>query len=333
MAASLNAKPNELRAEAIKKDDPSLMEQAIEIASRPNFRMSVQDLIKRTMRRATANGAIKVLTYLLDHGADVEAVRSHETLPWTGDLVENDVDYDYNKPHMDVLEILVAHGWDVNTHEGDQGCGTLLWSVLRYPELVQWCLDHGARVDIPEWNPDMHKAPYNPPRFDADGTEQETVVAPRNPVTVLGYAARYASIETFELLRARGAPLDPRTLHIAAECNRLDMVRHLVDVVGLDVNAFVYHIGEMCTTPLCCLAAAPKGYKEAYSAVITFLLDRGADPDQPWGMPGSALYCSPKLCAEAFHGDSFLNTVKAWQAKQQGGGADESVPETKQADD
>ncbi|SMY24125.1 unnamed protein product [Zymoseptoria tritici ST99CH_1A5] len=331
MAASLSAKLNELRAEAITKDDPSLMEQAIEIASQPNFRMSVQDLIKRTMRRATANGATKVLTYLLDLGADVEAVRSHETFPWTGDLVENDADYDYNKPHMDVLEILVAHGWDVNTYDSDQGGTPLLWSVLRYPELVQWCLDHGARVDDPDYRPHALGYSCDPPQFTADGTETRHS-APRGPLTILGRAATDASVETFELLRARGAPMDPRTLHIATECGRLDMVRHLVDVVGLDVNAIEYHLGDCCATPLCYLAHPPRGNNENYRAVTTFLLERGANPDLPSGLPGCPIMDSANLCAQQFHSEVFLNAVKAWQAKQQSDGADEGVPDTKQTD-
>jgi len=98
--------------------------------------------------------------------------------------------------------------------------------VVQDSNLVRWCLDHGARrVDIPT----------DSLRMNADGTTSYTTGRPRP--TILGAAAAKGTIETFELLRSLGAPLDRRTLHIAVEKRRMDMIRHLLEVVGLDVNA------------------------------------------------------------------------------------------------
>ena len=91
------------------------------------------------------------------------------------------------------------------------------------PSLIQWCLDHGAHVTYPE----SDSAPTPP---------------------VLEIVAKRGTLDTFKLLREKGAPLGKRTLHRATEAaayadtpekldQRLKMVRFLVEEVGLDVNA------------------------------------------------------------------------------------------------
>ena len=180
-----------------------------------------------------------MLSYLLDRGADVGTLSASDIIPTHDDSV---------KPSHEVLEILIAHGWDVNTQGPRHTSWPLLWQVVRYPEVVTWCLNHGASVDIPD----------DPPRVNTDGTYSRTDL-PRPPI--LGMAASSGTVETFELLRSRGAPLDPRTLHLAVEraalhaprgasdrsapyTRRMVMVRHLVDVAELDVNAVERQIGN-----------------------------------------------------------------------------------------
>lgn len=295
----------------------SLMEQAISIASKPNSRHAAQDVAQRGLRRSAARRAVHVLNYLVDHphGADVAALSA-------SDILATD---DMDKPSQEILKILVAHGWDINT----QGRGKipghewpLLWYVVRYPDLVRWCLDHGARVVIPD-NPD------NPP-YVTNGLQCRTG---QPSITILGMAASFGSVETFELLRAKGAPLDPQTLHRAVGqatiyapkegsepssfyTQRMDMVRHLVDVVNLDVNAIQHQLGRECSTPLCIVAGRPTN--QIFRELVYFLLDRGADPN---------LNCKtqediPKwpnamVCAQSHGNMSFLQAVKDWQIEKQ----------------
>jgi len=133
----------------------------------------------------------------------------------------------------------MAHGWDINSY-GIHGTYSepLLWKVLSHPELVKSCLYHGARVDLDD--------PEN-----------------GGPRPILERAAVHGNVETFELLRSRGAPLSPRVLpmvvraaddYVAMDSDSpslaserraryemsLNMVRHLIDVVGLDVNVLSY---------------------------------------------------------------------------------------------
>lgn len=303
-----------LSIEACRADDVSLMEQAISIASQPNSRNTVQEVVQRGLRRSAARSAVHVLHYLLDRGADVAILSA-------SDILAND---DMVKPSQEVLEILIGHGWDINTQGTRHTSWPLLWFVVEYPDLVTWCLDHGARVDIPE----------DPPQINADGTQSRKGL-PRP--TILGMAASSGSVETFELLRARGAPFDPRTLHRAVEqatisapkegsdrcssyTHRMDMVRHLVDVLKLDVNAVKHQIGGQCSTPLCCVARRPTS--QDFRELVYFLLDRGADPNLDGEVQKGFKWSSPITCAQSCGNMRFLQAVEEWQASKQGDGTD-----------
>jgi hypothetical protein len=309
--AGRSSNPMTLCIEACKADDVSLMEQAISIASKSNSSHAVQDVVQRGLRRSAARGAVHVLNYLVDHphGADVAALSA-------SDIMVND---DMAKPSQEILEILVAHGWDINTQgPGKITSWPLLWHVVEYPDLVRWCLDHGARVDIPD----------NPPQVK-DGVQSRTGVP---PPTILGMAASSGSVETFELLRAKGAPLDPRTLHRAVEqatilapkegsepssfyTHRMDMVRHLVDVVKLDVNAVQHQLGRQCSTPLCIVAGRPTN--QIFRELVYFLLDRGADPNLNCKTQEDTNWPSAIACAQSCGNMRFLQAVKDWQAEKQ----------------
>lgn len=282
------------------------------MASEPNSRHAVQDVVQRGLSRSARRRAVHVLSYLVDHlhGADVAAISAPE-------IVSND---DMGKPSQEVLEILVAHGWDINTRgPGDATRWPLLWHVVRYPDLVRWCLDHGARVDIPE----------NPPKVNGNVESRTGVPRP----TILGAAASSGSVETFELLRAKGAPLDPRTLHRAVEqatasapkegeepgsfyTQRMDMIRHLVDVVKLDFNAIKRQLGSSCSTPLCIVAGRPTN--QIFRELVYFLLDRGADPNLNCRTQEDP-HCWPSamVCAQTCGNGRFLEAVEEWQAEKQ----------------
>ncbi|OQN96105.1 hypothetical protein B0A48_18351 [Cryoendolithus antarcticus] len=294
------AHAKKLRIQACRTDDVSLMEQAIEYASHPDSRDTVDDI------------------YTLDHGA-VAQLHGKDVFPTVDEFSKDEKE----KPLMEVFEILIAHEWDVN-NRGDGR--SLPWWVVQYPDLVQWCLDHGASIDDP--GPSRRGYSYDPPQFSADGGEIRHSSL-RGPSNILGVAARVGNVETFEPLRERGAPLDPRTLHIAVQSSKMDMVRHLVDVVGLDVNAIEHEVGNNCSTPLCYLYG-PRPFRKHQSRLLDFLLDRGANLDLDCGNEGAISWQSPNQIAQQYGNVKFLQAVQEWPGRQQEAGADRGVSGTTQ---
>lgn len=168
-----------------------------------------------------------------------------------------------------MIQILLDRGWDINQsdppHEDDPCPGRRLMQYIYADDsLIRWLLDHGASAKDP------HPDPYiSPP--------------------ILDNIASGGTVSTFELLRSHGAGIGIRTLHRAVEYAslakpegrpaRMDMVRHLVITLGLDVNALdcekleFNHYG----TPLC-YAVASHGRAEGIGEVVRFLIDHGADP-------------------------------------------------------
>ena len=160
-------------------------------------------------------------------------------------------------------------------------------SKWRFDEVVPgaWCLEHGASVKSP---------PVDSCRCRR----------------ILEKAANSgASIATFELLRSRGVPIGRRTLHRAIEtavfghngsedpekdtreqresrekyARYMVMIRHLLDVLRLDVNFPDVAPGDMrgrssaYRTPLCYVVGI--GRPDCDARELTWLLpDRGEDP-------------------------------------------------------
>lgn len=283
---------NSLSIQACEANDPAMMEHAISLVSQPGSRFTPEKITTDGLRRAARRTSLRVMRYLLDHGADVGTLHA-------SDLMTSDT---CKPPSRELLELLVAHGWDVNPRLGPDGVTEtpLLWLVVDDIELVRWCLDHGAQVDI-----------RDPPTVHPNGT---TSYSHRPRPTVLGAAAAAGNVETFELLRSKRAPLDRRTLHLAVENTRLDMLRHLVEVVGLDVNAdgrdpfSLYH---SCSTPIC-ITAFRRGSTWRFRGLVFWLLDHGADPDLSFGEG----WPSAVGCAERSGNKEFLQALEEWRARK-----------------
>jgi hypothetical protein len=173
------------------------------------------------------------------------------------------------QPTTELLQLLVDHGFDINkpaeTRRPGKG-GYLLQRVCHDEELVKWCLEHGAKVN------GIFTDPYSSP-------------------PLLQTVASLGTVPIFKLLLSKGAPLEGRILHVAAGNVgsrpgtdpdrgrfkvRMEMVRYLVEEVGLDVNELDSEesMGNFWGTPLCYSAKNP--FDEA--EVVKFLLEKGADP-------------------------------------------------------
>jgi hypothetical protein len=296
--------------EAAKTDDPSLMAEALAAASDSESKR--QDLIAQSLRRSAKRKAIRAFTYLLDEvGANVNTLHG-------GDVIG---DEDPAEPSLEILNIMIRHGWNIDNHGPSRTDWPLLWYAVRWPDLVAWCLEHGASVYIPS---------DTPPR-DANGVGQ----VPR--MTILERATVDGTVATFELLRAQNPPFSPKLLHRATEkagmCapkdgeakselfeQRMAMVRHLVDVVGCDVNVVATWAGKWCSTPLCHFANRDDGRDKR--ELISFLLERGADPD----LAGTIVDENTNLklpsaieCAQSGSNTRFVEAVRELQAEKRGG--------------
>ncbi|KAK3725871.1 hypothetical protein LTR37_000019 [Vermiconidia calcicola] len=276
-----------LSTQACEADDPAMMEQAISLASQPGSRVTPKKIITDGLKRAARRNSLRVLKYLLDHGADVNDLRA-------GHLMTTDT---CKPPSRELLEMVAAYGWDVNARTGPNGTEyPLLWLVVEDVDLV----------DVPD-----------PPTVHPDGT---TSYSGRPRPTLLGVAASSGTVETFELLRSKGAPLDRRTLHLAVENGHLDMFRHLLEVVGLDVNAdgrdpfSMYH---SCSTPIC-ITSFRRGSTWRFRGLVFYLLDHGANPELSFGEENDDRWPSAVRCAEMSGNTDFLQAVQEWRARKQG---------------
>lgn len=80
--------------------------------------------------------ATKVLSYLLTHGGNVHDIP-------TASIASD--------PSKAVIEILLAHGWDIRARRVEEW--PLLWFCVRNRDMLTWCLKHGANVTPKDQKP------------------------------------------------------------------------------------------------------------------------------------------------------------------------------------
>jgi hypothetical protein len=290
------------------QDDVSGVAECLGMAKGTSFgsKDMAQRLLQPCLRRAAMYGSPKVISYLIERGADVTEIYG-ELLSTIG-----------TPPVRETLEVLVANGWDINRTWGRKDA-PVMCDILEDKHLVKWCLEHGAIVDPP------------------DNTPSEII----GRVPILERAAAVADIATFDLVRAKGAPLCydygvlPSAVMAANEYapetsdnpstkyqQRMDMVRHLLDVVGCDVNSksdgpydFGVVRGSKCSTPLCWIACHTVGDAKD---LIWLLLDRGGDLDLARPNEGNWSAPSAREAASRRPNTRFLKALEEWEAKRGG---------------
>ncbi|KAI1047063.1 hypothetical protein LB505_010199 [Fusarium chuoi] len=264
--------PRRMLNKAIRERSLSQLIVAIEmIKADSQLFSSLQELLPSILGRCVRHGCIDLVRYLLEcETAPVEslsplAVAANSSIP--------------------LVELLVAHGWDLNKAEADRSLkrgDKLIDLVCDDHQLVRWLVEHGARV--------------------TDGEVDLYELFPQ-PAPLLETCAVRGSVATFRFLHSKGALLGHRTLHRAAgeaatfgadpfTCQevhdeiagdeartrkeRAEMLMFLVDEMKLDLNSMdstvpyrAYHWG----TPLCYAAV-----KENGAHVVRWLLEKGAQP-------------------------------------------------------
>ncbi|KAL8722597.1 MAG: hypothetical protein Q9225_000953 [Loekoesia sp. 1 TL-2023] len=220
------------------------------------------------IRRALSYGKPTILCHLLEENkASVEGIMPCSL-----------INPDHEDKWTETWQILIDHGWDINTPQETNVMQTkdqrLLQLVIGFDEkYVRWCLSHGASLEDSPFDP-LHCPP------------------------LLETAAHFGTVSIFKLLQQHGAEM-PRThgrlLHRAVQAAaawssrtpkeyapKMEMVRFLVEELGVDVNKldteeqWAGHHG----TPL---NYAVQGGREIAGGgkgeeVVRYLLDKGADP-------------------------------------------------------
>lgn len=208
-------------------------------------------LLPYALSTAVWRGSVPLTSYLLNNEhAPVETLRVSSVL---------------QEPTIELLDVLVSAGWDINQRSPSSGpgmVGRFLDGVVHDERIVRWCLEHGAEV--------------------SDSKESEDEYRYR-PLTVL--AAGAATVSCFKLIRAHGAQLGRKTLHKAVEgaawCSsenrheRMAMLEYLVNEERLDVNQLDTD-DQLAGHP-----GTPIMYaidRESGAGVVTWLLEHGANP-------------------------------------------------------
>jgi len=146
-------------------------------------------------------------------------------------------------------------------------------------ELLDWLLDHGA--DINRTDTQRLDTGFNLAIGEKDFS-----------LHLLNKVAAAGDIDLFDYLVSRGAqPSKSTALHAACRCNdperSVAMIRHLLDVHHMDINSdnedfrHFFHYAHDRGSPLCIAIL-----QHNLPAVREFL-QRGADPDLPYGNPAS----------------------------------------------
>lgn len=111
------------------------------MSQRDDSKVTLQEVLEEGLKRSVKQAAFKCFYYALEHGADVRLLAPRYLV--SGECT--------NASIRKVLEILLAHGYDINS---DGPGGTVLECVgFGDHELLKWCIDKGAIVNPPDHTP------------------------------------------------------------------------------------------------------------------------------------------------------------------------------------
>lgn len=186
-----------------------------------------------TLHKAVSQGNLVRLTYLLNQGADVN--QREGGFPYETALM-----HAVRKRNTIMVQLLLAHGANVNRTDYYRRTALSLAVREHYPAAVQLLLEYGADVNI----------------TDSNGE------------TALDEATKNSDIDAAKLLLQHGAKANNKALAYASARGCVAMIELLL-MQGVDVNG--YHAHDNKETAL--IMAAKNGRADA----VLFLLKQGAD--------------------------------------------------------
>ncbi len=158
--------------------------------------------------QAAKNGQLRVVAFLLDHGADVNARSGipigQDGATWTPLLAAA------NSGHKAMVELLLSRGADVNASAFPVGSALNTAARNNFQVVVEVLLAHKANIDATDMENNQRHAP-------------------------LYWAVKNGNTSMVKLLIAKGADVNARTssgetaLHVAAEQGNQEILRSLLD--------------------------------------------------------------------------------------------------------
>ncbi|CAF5080238.1 unnamed protein product, partial [Rotaria magnacalcarata] len=202
---------------------------------------------------AAKKGHVKICEYLIQNGADVNAITMTGTTPLYTATEEG---------HLEIVVLLIDHGADVNLSPNGQVARNLhienqtpllIACVIKHEQIIRYLVKSGANVNL----------------TCESGSSPFLAICQHNNVELARFlienGARYdGEAKSFYDGKING-------LIVAAESGSFETLRLLVEA-GLDVNYKIEGQGETAgRTPLFCACA--KGFQD----IVEYLIDRGAD--------------------------------------------------------
>ncbi|CAF9919600.1 MAG: hypothetical protein GOMPHAMPRED_001863 [Gomphillus americanus] len=238
----------------------------------------------------------------------------------------------FSLPPIELLDILLDYGWDINSMGLPQrNSGPLLWRICHAPELVQWCIEHGARLTIP--NETTSREPRSADIFHT----------PRH-LLLLEVVARIGCVATFKKLHSMGAPLTPgvdwpkhhapMVLHTAVFAAavvlsrvssssseikvRVEMVQYLVDNVNWDVNGVCGGNWSAVIGPQFHCSRWKSNQHDikrlGILVIANFLIGKGANIEFLLSFPDEESCSTPLGCLRHADPESFQAVIDLWRA-------------------
>ncbi|CAF3138304.1 unnamed protein product [Rotaria sp. Silwood2] len=225
---------------------------------------------------AAKKGHVEICEYLIDNGADVNAITMTGATPLYTATEEG---------HLEVVVLLIRHGADVNQSPKGQVARDLhienqtplLIACMRNHEaIIRYLIESGANVNV----------------TSERGSSPFLAICQHNNVELARLLIRHGARHDVEAKNLYDGKING--LIVAAESGSFDILHLLVDA-GLDVNYKIAGKGETAgRTPLFCACA--KGFQN----VVEYLIDRGADVN---GTENSGLSCL-HIAAAMGHADT-----------------------------